>query len=261
MQYLGGKYYIAKRLRVAMEPYIRAHDYQVWEPFCGGLNLSRLLADCRGLLSDAHPALISLYLGYRAGWRPPGTVSREEWLLARSLPDTDPLKAFIGFGCSVFGKYFAGYLGDRDLHRANGVSAGKWFHERPARATAKSLTALDRLPCFSIVCGDFLEPDPIPTECLIYCDPPYAGTTGYSGTPAFDHPLFWERCQEWARYTTVLVSEQVCPVPTDVIWEYTKSRYIEAQRSGGVAPRRAMEYLFRVLPVPAPTIFDLCPAR
>jgi len=261
MQYLGGKYHVAKRLREAMEPYIRAHDYQVWEPFCGGLNFSRVLTDCRGLLSDVHPALISLYLGYRAGWRPPESVSKDDFSLARSLPDRDPLKAFIGFGCSMFGVYFSGYQPDRYLYRSRGLYVGRTFNQRPAVAAAKSLTILERLSGFSLVRGDFTEPDPIPTGCLIYCDPPYLGTYGYPGTPPFDHQLFWGRCQEWARYTTVLVSEQVCPVPHALVWTYSKFRNMDNQHGNGAASRRATEYLFRVLPVPTPTVFDLCPVR
>jgi len=265
MQYLGGKYYVAKRLREAMEPYIRAHDYQVWEPFCGGLNFSRMLTDCTGVLSDVHPALISLYLGYRAGWRPPDAVSREEWLRARNLPDNDPLKAFAGFGCSVFGVYFSGYLGDRDQYRAkgaitNGSAVGRVICERPARAAASGLAVLQKLTGFSVGLLDFTGIQPFNIPHLIYCDPPYEDTAGYKGTPPFDHALFWYRCQEWARYTTVLVSEQVCSVPAVAVWEYAKFRFIEAPNMGGAAPRRATEYLFRVLPVPTPTIFDLCPA-
>jgi len=260
MQYLGGKYRIAKQLRTAMEPYIQAHGHLVWEPFCGGLNFSRMLTDCRGLLSDVHPALISLYLGYRAGWRPPLVVSRDVWGRAKELPDSDPLKAFIGFGSSFFGAYFRSYLGERTCMTPKGSPLAKPHHINPPRAAADSLRVLDYLSGFTFVRGDFTEPDPIPTECLIYCDPPYLGTIGYPGTPTFDHQLFWGRCQEWARYTTVLVSEQVCPVPHDLVWSTSLIRTAQRKRANSAERKVTAEYLFRVLPVPTPTVFDLCPA-
>jgi len=243
-----------------MEPYIQAHNHLVWEPFCGGLGFSRMLTDCRGLLSDVHPALISLYLGYRAGWRPPEAVDREQWLTARSLPDRDPLKAFVGFGCSMYGIYFSGLEQKRDRVALSGPESGKRWVNNPAAAAASTLRLLDRLTGFGIALGDFIEPDPVSTPCLVYCDPPYFGTKGYSGTPPFDHSRFWGRCQEWARYTTVLVSEHVCPVPHEHVWSYAKLRVIDNRWHAGTASRRATEYLFRVLPVPTPTVFDLCPA-
>lgn len=247
MLYLGGKAHVAARLRRAMEPYLREHGHVVWEPFCGGLNVSRELTDCTGLLSDAHPALIALYTSYRAGWRPPATVTRADWERARDLPDHDPLKAFAGFGCSRLGDYFSGYHNPGSRQKLSGPQAGTWSHDNPARAAAEGLSVLKRLTGFSIARHDFLAVVPCAMACLIYCDPPYAGTTGYSGVSAFNHQRFWHRCQEWAAHTTVLVSEQSCPVPHTVVWQYDKLRNLDQVRPGAVG-RRVREYLYKVQP-------------
>ena len=50
-----------------------------------------------------------------------------------------------------------------------------------------------------------------PSQCLVYCDPPYEGTTGYKGAGVFDHSAFWETMREWSRDNIVLVSEYTAP--------------------------------------------------
>lgn len=108
MQYLGGKTRIAKAIAEIVNA--ERGDRVFWEPFCGGLSVSvKLAAHGPGIVSDANPALIALYQAVRDGWDPPGHVSEEEYSAAKALPDSDPRKAFIGFGCSFGGKWFGGY--------------------------------------------------------------------------------------------------------------------------------------------------------
>lgn len=248
MIYLGGKYRIAKHLLQAMQPYLERHEYSIWEPFCGGLNFSRLLVGCTGVLSDKHPALIACYQAYRDGWEPPTRVTREMYEAAKRLPDSDPLKAFVGFGCSFGGKYFGGYV--KDVHTAlvtfrDGRSP-QWVTGRKSKAAAESLRPLrSHLSELAIERRDFLSCRAKPTRLLIYCDPPYEGVTGY-GRDTFDHRLFWRQCQKWARYTTVLVSEYACPVPAELLWEMVRNRNMT--RTASEDMEAPVERLFRVLP-------------
>jgi len=51
-----------------------------------------------------------------------------------------------------------------------------------------------------------------PQTTLIYLDPPYAGASGYDGTPAFDSAALWATAREWSlRGAVVLVSEYTAP--------------------------------------------------
>lgn len=228
-----------------MEPHLAQHNHKIWEPFCGGLNFSRTLGDCSGLLSDSHPALMALYQAYRSGWNPPNRVTAVDHQEAKALPDDNPLKAFLGFGCSFGGMYFAKFdPGSPELIRPRNSNPVWIKHDRVAAAT-KSLTPLrSTLARFSLAHLDFLEVPPRTTERLLYCDPPYAGTTGY-GQP-FDHQRFWRRCREWAKHTTVLVSEYQCPVPHELVWEKTRHRPMTRHAASDAgAPT---ERLFRVLP-------------
>jgi len=50
----------------------------------------------------------------------------------------------------------------------------------------------------------------IPANSLVYCDPPYRGSTGYDGW--FDSRAFWQWCRDKTREGhTVFVSEYKAP--------------------------------------------------
>lgn len=206
MQYFGGKAKIAKRLVAAMRPeHIRG--VAVWEPFCGGLNMTRALAGAGALVlaTDANQALISLYRAVAAGWDPPSELTSEQWQAAKMLPDSDPLKAFAGFGCSFGGKWFRGYSRRSDSNVA--ISA-----RRNIRAAVPSAAGFD--------VADFVQTQPWrPSHALtLYCDPPYAGTEGDTCYEPqrrtgrrWDAIAFWERAEEWSRICPVYVSEYQSP--------------------------------------------------
>lgn len=93
-------------------------------------------------------------------------------------------------------------------------------------------------------CESFLDVEPEPKRVVIYADPPYAGTTSYSGTPSFDHRRFWAVVQGWERCgVPVLVSEYTCPVPHTVVWRKGVRSTVarESNRRGRV------EQIFRVI--------------
>ena len=221
MRYLGGKSRLAKEIATIVAP-----QGIWWEPFCGGLSVSVQLAKYGpGLISDANAALISLYKSVAIGWLPPEAVTAEEYQAAKALPDSDPRKAFIGIACSFQAKWFAGYSGEarRQEYTKKG-EATKTMWVDPCGSTCKTL--LRDIPALSLCTFrhlSFLDVDPLTfPSCpeTIYCDPPYAGTTGYTGVGAFDHRLFWTYCQEWAsRGARVFVSEYACPVGCDVVLE------------------------------------------
>ncbi len=233
MRYLGGKSKIAKQIAAVVAP-----KGPWWEPFCGGLAVSVELAKFGpGVVSDVCEPLISMYSAIRAGWNPPRNVTIEQYNAAKSLPDTDPLKGFLGFGGSFGGKWFGGYA----------KGGGRNHQDESARAVERDVAAL--AGC-EIVLASFFDVRPEDSDSdsrpeVIYCDPPYAETTGYSGVGAFDSPLFWDYCRRWATTgVRVFVSEYACPVPCDLVWSREKLK------SAGKADQRqmAVERLFRVLP-------------
>lgn len=231
MQYLGGKTRIAKHIA----PFINENrnGRTVWDPFCGGLSVaSELAKEGPVIASDIMLPLISLYRALQCGWKPPEFVSEEDYHKAKSLPDTNPLKAFIGFGCSFGGKYFGGYArsGNCNFAEISGLSLQRKF---------KNFYDV------SFHCMSFFDQEPFETnDLIIYCDPPYAGTTKYKNTGEFDRELFWQLVIEWEKKDVpVFVSEYSCPVDHKALW----SKNINIQIAKGIRPNRNTEHLFRVI--------------
>lgn len=192
MRYLGGKSRIAKHLVAEIER-VRMPGQLVWDAFCGGLSMSVALRKNGPVWStDANFPLITLYKSIINGWDPPEHVTEKQYNEAKTLPDSDPLKAYSGFCAGFGGKYFGGYA--RGENR-NWAAEGK-------RALLRDCPKLWRVDCV-----DFLSIKPRPTRAILYLDPPYIGTTGYAGVASFDHSKFVSRVAEWAKHTHVFVSE------------------------------------------------------
>lgn len=236
MKYVGGKSRIAKSIVSSIN-----HSGFWWEPFCGGLSVSVELSKQKGpgIISDSCLPLISLYEAYGKGWRPPTAVTREIYDNARTLPDTDPLKAFCGFGCSYAGLWFSSYYGAKMCPPSR--THPKGMKQDPVAGAAKSL--LRDITCIQAVGSHFTHADFFdsqPTDSIfdfIYCDPPYAGTQPYHAVDSFDHHKFWRYCLEWSKYCPVYVSELACPLlhyQVDVVWqqEYEKRLGAKGQENG-----------------------------
>lgn len=223
---------IAKPLAAAIRANTSAT--RLWEPFCGGLNATQALVDAgfRVYASDANAALVSLYAGWRAGWRPPPPelITREGYAAAKALPDSDPLKAFYGVGLSFGGAWFGGFTGavvERGGRRDD-------YYGAAFRALTR-----DTLAPAVIACVSFLAVRPAPAPFAIYCDPPYAETTGYSATGAFDHVGFWARCRWWAACgVDVFVSEYSAPPDVVEVARFAKRKTMSASTNTDVATDR-----------------------
>jgi DNA adenine methylase len=137
------------------------------------------------------------------GWKPPTTLTESEYnALKKQSPSA--LRGFAGFGCSHSGKFFGGYARDN-----TGRNYAKNAHNslnklRPALIdTQLILGTYDRVK----VSAD-----------VIYCDPPYANTTGFS-TGKFDHEKFWQWVRDRSERSIVLVSEYNAPTDFLPVWQ------------------------------------------
>jgi DNA adenine methylase len=235
---MGGKAKIARRVAQAVlddTPYRK----NWFEPFVGGGNVLEHAAPhfTRSVAMDAHPDLILMWQAVSAGHLPPEFVSREQYEeLRRAEPSA--LRGFAGFGASFGGKWFGGYAsGD-----------GRNYAAESARSvTRQGAVFQDRGVTFRHGLFGSLTPPP---GTVVYCDPPYAGTTGYS-TGDFDHGLFYKTLAQWASDgCAVYVSEYTAPedVPYTVIWSSEKSMSLRQTGQHDTAT----EKLFRIGAPPCP---------
>jgi DNA adenine methylase len=232
MQYLGGKTRIAKQLAAEIDK-VRRPGQWVWDAFCGGLSMTKALSVNGPVYStDACVPLIALYRAVQAGWDPPTEVSREQWQAAKALPDTDPMKAFCGFGCSMSGAWFKAYAKD-DVPGSAGFKSR--FYARACRTLL-----LKDTPGMTFDVANFLTVAPKPLDGVLYLDPPYAGTVGYDGAPPFDHAAFYSRVREWSTHCHVFVSEYQMPFGVEV-WTRTQKAWIRNSR--GPAQTERLYYI------------------
>ncbi len=199
MQYLGGKFRIAKEVCDVINSLLSNFEYYI-EPFVGGANIVCGVVHPKRLAMDANEALITMYQALQNGWEPPEFVSEDEYAELKATQDSqNPLTAFAGFGCSFGGKWFGGYAGKGNRNYALNAK----------NSLGKKITALKNV---KFVAGDYTS-FVYPQNSLIYCDPPYADTTGYDGVKGkFNSDVFWDWCRRQSQTGNfVLVSEYSAP--------------------------------------------------
>ena len=210
MRYMGGKHRLRKEIAKVLTS-LRKRGQTYFEPFVGGGWVLQEMTGKR-IGSDGNDALVAMYQGLQAGWIPPDHISEEEYRQIRDKHDrNDPLTAFCAFGCAFAGKWFGTYArgGKNDF------------------AAAAKRGVLKQLPLIADV--EFRKGfywDHKPKNMLVYCDPPYQGTTGYDGVQGqdiFDHHRFWDTMQEWSKTNTVVISEARAPRDFVCIKEFSVS--------------------------------------
>lgn len=230
MTYAGGKAKIAKALTAAMLALREPQHNTYIEPFMGGANVFCLMAPHfeKAIGSDVSKDLVLMWQALQQGWVPPKEVSEKEHFEQR-LAQPSALRGYVGFGCSFRGVWFGGY-GDEKCRSASWSTVQEQIksmsHAKLMNADYRSLTQVSE-------------------RCLIYCDPPYYATSGYSsGARHFDSQEFWQHVRGWvAQGALVFVSEYQGPTGSEVVWEGTKAMTLSAKTEGW---KTATERLFRV---------------
>jgi len=161
--------------------------------------------------NDYNVNLITMWMAVQRGWVPPENVSEAEYRAIRSDPNGDPaLRAFVAFGCSWGGKWWGGY----GRHKAGDPTSGL------SGASARDL--LKKAPLLQGVTFTALsyEQMVIPCGSVIYCDPPFAGTTQYKDR--IDHAAFWEWVRRQSASNQVFVSEFTAPPDFRCVLEFPR---------------------------------------
>lgn len=222
MRYQGGKSRIAKEtadMICATAPPPSRGDVFV-SLFCGSCAVeSKIRGFSKMICNDRHPYLIALLQAVQAGYEPPDSVTEQEYRFIRNNKDLCPaLTGFVGFGCSFGGKWFGGYA--RNITGTNYAAQSK-------RSLLKDMETMKDT---SFICSDY-RTVPIPQGAVIYADPPYQGTTGYSGSK-FDSSEFWSYMRFLAQTGhTVFVSEQTGPDDFTCIWEKAFTRTLDRNKA------------------------------
>nr|DAT89054.1 MAG TPA: DNA adenine methylase [Caudoviricetes sp.] len=228
MQYMGGKSRISKQIAEVLNSAINK-DTPFASLFCGSCAIeSKVQADVK-ILNDKHPYLIAMWQAIQNGWTPPDVVTREEYYRVKSNMDENPaLTGFVGFGCSFGGKWWGGYAKDK---------RGDDYCGQAKRSLLKDLSGVVNA---TFTCLDYKDVE-IPDGTVVYCDPPYVNTTGYT-VGQFDTNEFWNYMRQLSKRCDIYISEESAPDDFECVWSKEKVRTLEKNDNVG---RVKVEKLFK----------------
>ena len=215
MRYLGGKSRISTQLsNVVNTTFVERGERVFVSLFCGSCAIeSKVNADVK-ILNDKHPYLIAMWKALQNGWIPPEEISKEQYKYIKEHKDEDmALSGFVGFGCSFGGKWFGG------------LAANKRGDNYCRRANKSVLKDIDGLRNATFLCLDYKDVE-IPQGAIVYADPPYDKTTGYS-LGDFDSNEFWSYVRKLSETNIVLISEEKAPDDFVSIWHKEQKRMID----------------------------------
>ena len=233
MKYMGSKNRIAKHLLPIMLAEAEKHGITKWvEPFVGGANMIDKVPDSFERIGyDLNPHTIAALIGIRDHVGDfPEFVDADYFKSLKNTPP-HPITSWIRFHCA-----FGGLFGNTYARNKRGTN----YCMEGRKNTIKQSIQLGDV---DLICDSYENLDF--ESCLIYCDPPYQGTSGYK-TGAFDHNKFFDWCREQAKNNIVFVSEYNAPDDFKCVWQGEIKTNFTSQRK--TATHNAVEKLFRVNP-------------
>lgn len=234
MQYMGSKRRIAKDILPIMLKEAEKHRVGAWcEPFVGGGNMIDKVPHCyRRIGTDANEHVIEALRTIRDNpSNLPDVVTEEEYKSYRHTPP-HPITSRVRFVCSFGGKFESGYAKNADGHNYSEVGRRNAIKQSP------------HLQGVRLFAADYREMKFTRKPVLIYCDPPYQGTTGYK-TVDFDSEAFFKWCEDKAEEGhIVFVSEYNAPSHWEVVFEKEQTCNIDNR----VAAVTKTEKLYKVRP-------------
>lgn len=210
MKYIGSKSRHAKYiLPIILKD--RKENQTYVEPFCGGCNTIDKVSNPR-IANDSHSYLIAMWQALQNGWVPPENLSESQYKNIQKNKNQypDELVGYVGFNLSYAARWWGGYGRDKIGKRNYGTEA--------FRNVSRQVSLIQGI---DFRCQDYLELE-IPSQSLVYCDPPYRGSDDIyrkSLTGEFDSETFWLWAEKLASNGhTVFVSEYSAPNGWKSVW-------------------------------------------
>lgn len=119
---------------------------------------------------------------------------------------------YVGFNATFGAKYFGGYT--------RGFKADKVTPRDSSNEAFRNLMQqVSDIQTVTFSCGDYKNNKYSNIKnSVIYCDPPYSGTTKYS-TKDIDYDEFWDWCRMMSKDNYVFISEYSAPDDFECIWQ------------------------------------------
>ena len=228
MIYAGGKAQLGKHIAEAIYQDVSrcfGRSPAVIEPFMGGGNVTSELARCGFYVaaSDDNLSMVLLLKSLLANDTSVlDSTSEDEYRALRNSPDS-ARKGLVGSSGSWGGKWFAGYARNKRNQDYVKQSGNALLRQASVMRGRVSVIHCDYRD------WTFAE------GFIIYCDPPYQGTSSNYQTKQFDSVGFWDWCTHMAKRNRVYVSEYSNPRNWDVVMH--RGKYLRMKREGTAEER------------------------
>ncbi|WP_144468724.1 DNA adenine methylase [Bacillus pumilus] len=214
MKYMGSKARLSKELAPIINKIIKDKNISIYiEPFVGGANMIEHIRCETKIGSDNNEYLIQMWKMLQQGWIPPEEISKELYMKIRDNKNEfdKEIVSIAGFCSTYNAKWFGGYAGK--VKTKTGLQRD--YYKESIRNIVKQLNRLKDVEFLNADYTSFSEYK----NALIYCDPPYEGTTQYGTSKAFHHERFWDWVRSMSKNNIVLVSEYNAPEDFNCIFE------------------------------------------
>lgn len=216
---LGGKQTIGKEIAAVLSHFV-PESGQYWEPFVGMASVLKSMDFVpTRMASDLQHEVIAMWKDLQNGWIPPASLTESQYnAIKHDYNAPAGLRAYVGFGFSFGGNYFSSF-------KCKYSEYDKGAGGRAFRGVMNTLPLVKDVHFFAASYDEVKVPKS--PSMLIYCDPPYEGTSGKVGNSnqRFDSDKFWKWVREQSKYHTVIVSETKAPPDFVTIWE--KPRHLK----------------------------------
>ena len=206
---------------------------------CGYCHVLRRVRNKRSYAaSDANELLMVLLLALQRRDVMPARITKERYDHLRCSGELTLEAAVACFAYSFNGKAWAGYAPTytrRVTGRVDDQAGSRLKYYKALQDSPSFTEAHLRCTCYSMLA---------PKGALVYVDPPYAHSTGYRGTPAFDSEAFWARMREWSKDNVVFVSEYAVPPRLASQWVCIAQAPKRSTLAGGHKQTLKQEKLF-----------------
>lgn len=242
MKYMGSKNRLSKEIAPIIQSYIdeMSNCKGYLEPFVGGANMIDKIRCENRYGSDIHKQLIALLKQAQTDTSVfPLHISEDEYNKVKINQDAydDWYVGLVGFCATFGGKYFNGYARS---FKEDKVTPRDMSNEtiRNIIKQAPDLKGIHFSNCSFLDINDNIK------NFVIYCDPPYRGTSKYK-TDDFPYEDFYKWCKQMSRNNVVLISEYNMPENDfECIWSKETKVLLDSKKEVNNKNNNRIEKLF-----------------
>lgn len=233
MVYMGSKTKYAIDIVKILQNIINTNNIiSYYEPFVGGANIIDKIQCDNKTGSDKNKILIALYQQAQSDFsKIPANCTKEEFNRGRDIY-RDRLESDIPdyiLGAWAFFHSFAakGFCGSYAE-----AGRGRDVYKERYNNFKKQLPFLKNI---NFIHSEYQDLD-ILDNSLVYCDPPYEGTTlyGYAWERKFNWKDYWNWVRELSKRCYVVCSEQKVPDDFKIIWNGTGFRTVSSNNQKAI---------------------------